>query len=501
MITIWKRGAAAALAAAMLMPFACAGAAVIGYDYSYTYNYDYWGDLRESPDAYRVQTVIDSSTLGLELSMFNPQSLFVKDDLIYLCDTGNNRILLIRKNGEDSYSVDRIVSEFSGGPEPHSFAAPQDVYVSDTGEIFVCDTGNGRVLKLDRDFNFLLAFTQPVDPTFNRDQTFLPVRMVADRKGRAFVLVKNVNKGLVKYEDDGQFAGFIGASPVTYTIYDQIWRLLSTREQRAQQQAFVPTEYDNLFMDKEGFIYVVTTTFDEFDLIWDNAKPIRKLNAIGNDILVKNGEYPPIGDIEWDTFAGYSGPSKLIDITVLDNDVYVAADQVRGRLFGYDDQGRNLWAFGGAGNRDGYFRQIVSLEHMGNDLLVLDALERSITVFTPTLYGAAIYEALEAYYAGDYERSAESWETVLQYNGNYELAYIGIGRALLRQEEYKRAMDYFKLANDEVNYSKAFQEYRKLWVEQNIIWLIAVLFLLLAVPLSLSRLHKIRTELNEHEKR
>jgi hypothetical protein len=222
--------------------------------------------------------------------------------------------------------------------------------------MFVCDTGNNRVLKLDSNFNFLVAFTQPVDPTFSVDQAFLPTRMVADPKGRAFVLVKNVNKGLVKYEADGRFVGFIGASPVTYTLYDQIWRLLSTREQRAQQQAFVPTEYDNLYIDKDGFIYVTTTTFDEYDLIWDNAKPIRKLNAIGNDILVKNGEYPPIGDIQWDTFAGYAGPSRLIDVTVLSNDVYVAVDRVRGRLFGYDDQGRNLWAFGGAGNRDGYFR-------------------------------------------------------------------------------------------------------------------------------------------------
>ena len=500
MITCWKRSAAVVLAALLLAPFACAGASVVGYDYSYTYNYDYWGDLRESPDAYRVQTVIDSSTLGLELAMLNPQSLFVKDDTIYLCDTGNDRILILRKE-EDSYSLERIVTAFSGGPEPHSFAAPQDVYVTDDGDVFICDTGNNRVLKLDKEFNFLLAFTQPDDPTFHQDQAFLPMRMAADRKGRAFVLVQNVNKGLVKYEDDGQFAGFIGASPVTYTFYDQIWRVLSTREQRAQQEAFVPTEYDNLYMDRDGFIYVTTTTFDENDLMWDNAKPIRRLNAIGNDILVKNGEFPPIGDIQWDTYSGYAGPSKLIDITVLHNDVYVAADQVRGRLFGYDDQGRNLWAFGGAGNRDGYFRQIASLEHMGYDLLVLDALERSITVFTPTVYGAAIYEALETYAVGDYERSAQSWQEVLTYNGNYELAYIGIGRALLRQEQYQSAMAYFKLANDEVNYSKAFQEYRKLWVERNIIWLLAALFLVLAVPLGLSRLGKIRTEVNEHEKR
>ena len=31
-----------------------------GYPSTYTYNYDYWGDIRESPDAYRVAEVIYS---------------------------------------------------------------------------------------------------------------------------------------------------------------------------------------------------------------------------------------------------------------------------------------------------------------------------------------------------------------------------------------------------------------------------------------------------------
>lgn len=36
-----------------------------GFHTSYTYNYDYWGDIRESPDAYQVESVIYSQTLGL----------------------------------------------------------------------------------------------------------------------------------------------------------------------------------------------------------------------------------------------------------------------------------------------------------------------------------------------------------------------------------------------------------------------------------------------------
>ena len=42
-------------------------------------------------------------------------------------------------------------------------------------------------------------------------------------------------------------------------------------------------------------------------------------------------------------------------------------------------------------------------------------------------------------------------------NGNYDQAYIGIGRALMRQGEYKEAMKYFRLKWDDDNYSKAFK--------------------------------------------
>ncbi len=50
---------------ALLLP-AAAMAIEDGYSTSYTYTYDYWGDSQDSPDAYRVETVIDSITLGLD---------------------------------------------------------------------------------------------------------------------------------------------------------------------------------------------------------------------------------------------------------------------------------------------------------------------------------------------------------------------------------------------------------------------------------------------------
>lgn len=146
---------------------------------------------------------------------------------------------------------------------------------------------------------------------------------------------------------------------------------------------------------------------------------------------------------------------------------------------------------------EGFFRNAVSIEHINDDLLVLDSLENSITVFEPTQYGRMIYRANGQYQRGEYAQSAVSWGEVLRQNGNFELAYVGIGRSLLRDGRYEDAMRYFKLANDEKNYSKAFQEFRKTWVEESIIWMFAALFIILALPLAAGKIKRIRKELAE----
>ena len=81
-------------------------------------------------------------------------------------------------------------------------------------------------------------------------------------------------------------------------------------------------------------------------------------------------------------------------------------------------------------------------------------------------------------------------------NGNYDLAYIGIGRSLLRQERYKEAMRYFELKYDEENYSKAFKQYRKIWVEEHIGWIVAAVLLLFLVPLGIGRIRKVKHEID-----
>ena len=492
----------------MLIPAACAVADSSnnmnhdGYSTSYTYGYDYWEDVQESPDAYRVKTVIDSITLGLDDQtgkMNKPQSLYVRNNDLYIVDTSNNRILQIEIRDND-YRLTRIIDHVTGG-SPESFESPYDVFVDPDDNIYVADYGNHRVVMMDRDLNYLKEFVKPADSTFDQKLDFLPKKITVDVAGRLYAIVTNVNKGLVKYEADTTFTGYIGATPVSASMAEYIWkRYIQTKEQRAASTAFVPTEYENLYIDKDNFIYTTTTTFSEYDLKWDKAKPIRRLNGLGTDILIKNDHFPPIGDLYWlEGDATYYGPSRLTDITVLDDEIYIALDRVRGRLFGYDNQGVMLWAFGTRGGTNGAFTRAISIEHFGKDLLVLDESKNSVTVFTPTEYGKMIYHATELYQQGEYGQSAEEWRNVMKLNANYALAFRGIGRAVLRENRYEEAMEYFKLAHDQENYGRAFKLYRKEWVEKNIWWILLALAAVILIPLVVGRCRKLKGEVIMHE--
>ena len=214
-----------------------------GYSTSYTYGYDYWKDVQESPDAYRVKTVIDSITLGLDDKtgkMNKPQSLFVRDNDLYIVDMSNNRILQVEYR-DNNYQLTRIIDHVTGG-SPETFKTPYDVFVDTEDNIYVADYGNYRVVMMDKDLNLLKVFTKPTDSTFDQKLDFLPKKITVDVAGRLYAIVTNVNKGLVKYEADTTFTGYIGATPVNVSMAEYIWkRYFQTREQREASASFVPT--------------------------------------------------------------------------------------------------------------------------------------------------------------------------------------------------------------------------------------------------------------------
>ena len=89
---------------------------------------------------------------------------------------------------------------------------------------------------------------------------------------------------------------------------------------------------------------------------------------------------------------------------------------------------------------------------------------------------------------------------MLKLNANYNLAFIGIGRALMRQENYSEAMEYFEMAYDRDNYGRAFRFYRKVWVEEIFGWLVLQVVAVLLIPVIRSSIKKMRMEVEVHER-
>ncbi len=452
----------------------------------YTYSYDYFEIELESPDAYTAEDLLLGSSLGIG-DFKNPTGLFVKDGFIYIVDTDNNRIVVVDR----SFNLVKVIESVINNGAEDALLKPQDIFVTDNGDMYICDTGNYRILHTDKNLNLIKTYTKPEDETILEKSDFIPKKCVVDSSGRLYLLAGNVNKGFMEFDANGQFTVYVGANPVKASLFQVLQKRLMTKEQRSRMISFVPTEYSNIAIDKDNFLYATTTTFNDGDLRNGKIKSIRKLNSLGEDVLIRNGYSDPMGDVYWGAGGDVSGSSKFEDVTALDNDTYFAIDRIRGRVFGYDFQGNLLYAFGGIGNKKGYFLYPVAIEHLDTDLLVLDNRSAALTRFTLTEYGAMINEGLSLYKEGRYEESAEYWRKVLRLNGNYDLAYIGIGRSLLRQGYYEEAMKYFESKRDTSNYSKAFQEYRKEWVEENIGWMIGGAVFLLFLPRIIKTIRKL----------
>lgn len=474
----------------------------------YSYTYDPWGDPRESPNPFAPNAMITGSSMGIG-NFSNPQDICVQGNLVYIADTGNNRIVVC----DGDWNLIRIIDSFASGGETDTFRGPCGVFVTPGGDIYVADTDNQRIVHMDENLSAVKIITKPDDAMMEGVAEFLPLKIEVDEAERIFLLARNVNKGIMVFTEDGAFSGYIGANKVRYNLIDLIWkRVFSTRAQREQMAAFVPTEFSNIALDAQGFLYTTCDNLGDNDIMnlinaaeenWfaslfgldtaSDVQPVKRLNAMGADVLIRNGWLPPIGDWEWSDVGSFiRGPSKFVDVVPAENDSYFTLDRVRGRVFAYDFQGNLLYVFGGYGSKLGYFIQPVAIDLLDSRLLVLDSRSAGLTEFVPTRYGTLINDALSEYKIGNYDVSAALWEEVLVLNINYDLAYIGIGRSLLRQERYEEAMEYFKLKYDFDNYSKAFEQHRRQVVERNIPYIVVGIIALIVFSGIFKRRHWIK---------
>ncbi|WP_442954884.1 hypothetical protein [Paenibacillus sp. SYP-B4298] len=408
-----------------------------------SYNYSYWGTTVAAPAAYQASLLENGEKSGAG-AFQEPSDLYVSDDQeVYVLDSGNNRVVVL----DEQLKLIRIIDSFGGAER---FNKPQGIFVTEAKHVYIADTGNRRVVHLDEQDRLVKIIEAPQSDLLQSSFVFQPARVVVDRANRVYVMAIGVFDGFMEFNADGEFTSFIGANRVSVDPVEYLWKLLSTREQRSQMVQFTPTEFTSLDIDREGFIYA--TNGDS----WGNT--VKKLNAQGADILRRGGYFDPGGDIR---YTSYDGPPRLIDIDVTDSEIYSVLDAKKGRIFTYDGDGYLLYIFGDLGNRTGEFHTPVAIERLGDRFLVLDRGLGEITVFETTQYGRVLNDAVRSYYQGDEEQAAALFEQAVNMNANLEYAYNGLGKAALRQGNYKQAVEYFNRSMDRKYYSKAFVLYRK----------------------------------------
>ena len=471
-----------------------------------TYTYSVKGKALYSPDAYTAIKAVNSDNMGLELPIENPGDMVTdKAGNVYIADTGNNRIVVL----DQYYKAKFTITTFSNDQGvPDKLTAPQGVFVSEPNEkygklIWVCDTGTNRIVVFDEDGEFQRIIEEPESSLFDEESVYKPVAMAVDAYNRLYVVSSTTYQGIIVMTDAGEFTGFIGAQAVQMSAWEIIWRRFQTKEQREASEQKVSTEFNNIAINKNmNLVYVTTSTIEEGavqgaitgkDKSGTNS-PVKLLNANGTEIMRRNGFWMPAGEIDYSIRStdDITGVSTIIDAAVGPENTWSIIDEKRNRIYTYDFDGNLLFAFGDNGTMLGNLGSIEAIAYQGETMLILDKTNDNITVFQRTEYGDILLDAIAAESTQDFDRAINLWTDVLKRNSNFDSAYVGIGQAMYRNKDYANSLSYFESAYDTDNWSNSYKELRKEWMSTYfLLLLLLIVALIVAVVLFFKWMGKI----------
>ena len=450
---------------------------------SYIYNSD--NKAVEAPDAATVTRNITGISSGAG-SFKAPQDLIVDNTgKIYVADTSNNRIVIINALGK----AEKIIESFEKNGTTDGFNSPKGVFVTENHEIYICDTLNNRIVHLNPEGEYIREIVLKTGDSLPKDFIFKPTKTAVDGTGRIFVASEGFNSGLLEFTAEGKYIRYMGAANVSLTASQLFWRTFSTKEQRNKTASNVSTDYNNLEIDDQGFLFVTSTAFTYWEYESGKAQPLRKLNAKGNDVLTRMGN--PSGELDYPdsktSRATYKGPSSLVDVAAVEYGIYAVLDQNRGRIFVYNSDGELLYEFGGPGDINGGITTAVALDYLNGSFYTLDSGKNQINIYGLTEYGKLFIDVSKAAAALDYATEETVWNKIINENSNCVLAMRGLGTAAYRKQDMETAMEYFMAADDTENYSKAYVFVRRNRIEKNAVWLIAAVIAAAVVFVALKR--------------
>lgn len=453
------------------------------------------------PESYTVADTINNLGDYEDENVYfnNPEDLFVDhEDNIYVVDTGNNRIVKMDKTF-------RTIGVYYGPDK--AFKKPQGIYVDEDGDMYVADTENHRVVHMDKNGQFVEEFTNPTSDLQTGD-VFTPSKLIVSKTGYIYV-VRGEN--IMAIDGNGEFRGYYGQTNIGYNLTEVLMRMFASEQQQAFITKRLASSYINLTLGDDGMIYATSMEREEGE--------IKKLNSVGTNIYRKyktvgNSIKNPITDFinnkvlksvvasnsfkfgEYFNDEGMYMEPIFTDICVDNQGIVTVIEQLNGKVYQYDQDGNMLVAFGGLGEKKGTFSRASAIDvNSEGKIFILDKINCNIQVFEPTEFIRNVHAATSSYNEGNYTDSYDLWRKVLAIDENYNLAHVGIARTYYKQGEYELAMEESKLVSDRDVYTLAFDEYkyvvlRAYFAPIIMIALVIIIVIVLLLKLFITKAHK-----------
>lgn len=408
------------------------------------YTYDHKSTAVAVPDPYTTETVLYGKTNGFNL----PADVVTHNGLVYILNTESSVAVSVF---DENFEKVRDIT-LSSGEKAYTLSTPKGMWVDNDGSLLFAEYGKKRVIRTDKDGKITAEYLGP-DNEASQNTEFLPYKVLTDYLGNIYVLSEGEYRGIVRLSPSGEFMSYFGSKSIKATasvLLDMAWRRFMSREQIANSARYLPTEYSNMTIDPMGFVYATSGSAS------DEKEMVVKLNSNGSNVL----EGSSYGDFNLGKFGSTYYKTSLNAIAVDEEGFITVADKTWNRLMQYSSEGDLLYVFGGKGTAEGTFSENSRIAALGNKLLIADTANNSITVMVPTKFGSNVRSGFLLFEKGLFEESIAPWNEVLAEAGNYEAAYVGIGKALQLKKDYKGAMEYFKKGYSRTDYSASYQRYR-----------------------------------------
>ena len=479
--------------------FAIPASAQVAYS---GYSYSPWKKSVPAPTGYMPEEYYTGLTL--ECGEFSkPSDFFIgPDDIMYITDTGNNRIVMLDADMKYIGVIDSLILD----GEPTTFNAPEGMFIHKNGSIYVADTGNQRVLIANADRTVRSIITKPVESdVYEQNDELLPIRVFADDAGIVYMLSRSNNKGILTFDEKGEFLSYYGTAKVKVTaqvLAQSFWEKIWSEEQLESALSNTPTEYKSITLSPDGFIYAT-----QYVSSWDNRNQLKKLNPKGVNIAKQRRRYYPdlgnsdliLGDAEIRVVGSTRTGNNFTDtVANADATMLFMLDSARQKIYAYDSDFNLLYVFGGAGKTNGQqlgtFLNATAVEIRGTTVYVLDAEDGSITSFKQTTFGELVQEGIMLYNEGEFEAAIEPWTEVLKLDSNYDVAYISLSRAAYEAGDFEEALEYAKLAYDRDSYENAYLEVREKFLKDNFGIIFVIIVAIVLFIMFLPAIRKARTK-------